>query len=232
MSALLKAGDPLARSAVHLSGGQGPRKAATSLARADASATGGPRLDDEQPNLEAVIAELRRRLADAENEADAREDAAFERGRLEGEELANGETEKRLERLREGLEAMRASHSACCVEYELLALQVARAALGRVFGDEGLQTELLTEAIAQGFARTTRDLVLGVRVSPRDFRSEDELQILAARFPGIEISRDETLDAGGCSINLKLGTIDLGLPGQWQRLTAFFEGLANSENAE
>ena len=234
MSALLKAGDSEALAVV--------RPLGAAVVELDATEFELPRLpgaavspdtsiEDERIELEAVIAELHQRLANAENEADLREDAAFARGRREGEDLATGETEKRLELLRAGLEAMQHTHANRLAEYELLALQLARTAMGRVFTDDSLQAELVAETIARKLAATKRELVMGLRVSPRDFRSDDELRALGAQFPGLRIEQDERLEAGGCAVDLRLGMIDLGLPGQWQRLTAFFEELGTGGGA-
>jgi type III secretion protein L len=235
VSALLKAGDTIALSAVRSIDARAPESASLALelpTLPGATAMVAPHRDNERLELEAAIAELRQRLADAESEADEREDAAFERGRREGEDLATGETEKRLELLRKGVDALQQSHSDRLAEYELLALQLARTALTRVFGDEGQRTEMVTQAITQRLASIKRKLVVRVSVSARDFRSKEELETLTARLPGFEIVPDKALDAGGCLVDLRLGTIDLGLPGQWQRLTVFLEELAHGESEE
>lgn len=233
MSALLKAGDAAALAAVR------PLDAPAMVSEDEAlvfepvssliavAAPAEP-VVDERAEFEAVIAELRERLAAAEDAADAREDAAFERGRREGEDLATGETEKRLELLRKGVDELRHAHSERVAEYELLALQLAATALKRLFGDDSLRTELIAATVAQTLAATKRELVLRLTVSRRDFRSDDELRTLAEQFPGLEIAQDEALEAGGCVVHLRLGTIDLGLPGQWLRLSALFEELSGT----
>jgi type III secretion protein L len=228
---LLKASDASAQSAVRPLGISMPEEEGLTFklpSLPGAKTIDQPR-EDERSELEATIAALHQRLADAQSEADAREDAAFERGRHEGEDIATGETEKRLESLRKGLEALRQGHLDRLAEYELLTLQLARTALARLFGDESLHAELVAATVANQFVTAKRELVLGLRVSPRDFRSEEELRALVEHFPGLEIAQDETLEPGGCMLDLRLGTIDLGLPGQWQRLTAFFERLASGE---
>lgn len=234
MSALLKAGDALALAAVRALDAPRPHEELlvfqSASALVDMAAPDEP-IVDERAELEAVIAELRDRLAAAEDSADAREDAAFERGRREGEDLATGETEKRLELLRKGVEAVHLAHAERMAEYELLALQLAQTALQRLFGDHDLRPALVERTIGRTLATTKRELVLGIKVSPRDFRSEDELQTLAGQFAGLEVAHDETLGAGDCRVDLRLGTIDLGLPGQWARLSALFEQLAGAELA-
>ncbi len=232
MSALLKAGDGQAQSAVRPLGSAASDDLAGlvlpalpgAAARVEPSAAERKRIE-----LEAELADLHRRLADARNDADAREDAAFARGRREGEDLATGETEKRLELLRSGLEALQQAHGERLAEYELLALQLARTALARLFGDESLRSELVAATVAHHLTATKRALVLGLRVSRRDFRAGEELDALAARFPGLDVTQDDALAAGDCVIDLRLGTIELGLPGQWQRLCGFFDALAERE---
>ncbi|WEK46122.1 MAG: FliH/SctL family protein [Candidatus Andeanibacterium colombiense] len=235
MSMLLKAGSADALSAVRPLGTvlEEPEATAVVLPRLPGATTVRveARFEQERSELEAEIAALHQRLADTESDADAREDAAFARGRHEGEYLATGETEKRLELLRAGLEAMQQAHSMRLGEYELLALQLARTAVGRIFADESRHVELIGETIARALTAIKRELVQTLRISSRDFRSEEELRALETRFPGITIEQDEALDAGGCAIDLRLGTIDLGLPGQWQRLAAFFEELGSAGDA-
>lgn len=230
MSGLLKAGDRSAQSAVRPLGVPATEAEPAALVLPSLPGADETAVDDYRSELEATIADLRQRLADAASDADEREDAAFERGRREGEDLATSEADKRLELLAAGIDAVLRAHEGRIAEYELLALQLARAALARVFGDEELQAQLVTQTVSRHVAALKRELVLGLRVSPRDFRSSEELAELAGRFSGLEIAQDETLDAGGCVLDLRLGVLDLGLRGQWQRLTAFFEQLA--ERAE
>lgn len=178
--------------------------------------------------LEANIAELSRKLAEAEDDAQMREDAAYTRGRKDGVGLSAGEEDKRASALAAMLEKLQHTHSDRLAQYELLALQLARTALGRIFGDEQLHAELVAAAVSNQLSKIRRELVTKIRLSPEylGFTSADPD---VEHFAGITVESDASLDADECEIDLHLGRIDLGLPGQWQRLGEFFDQLAEEE---
>ncbi|HTN14556.1 MAG TPA: hypothetical protein VL094_07095 [Sphingomonadaceae bacterium] len=181
--------------------------------------------------LEAVIADLRHRIAQMEDKACEREDAAFERGRQDGHDHAADEESRRFTLLGNSLDKLQKENGKFLAECELLALQLARTALGRIFGDVNLHSDLVSATLTHNFTALQRDLVRQIHVSSRDFRSEDELAVFAARFPGLAIVTDEALSSGECVADLKLGSLDVGLAGQWQRLTEFFNRLAAEKGA-
>ena len=55
---------------------------------------------------------------------------------------------------------------------------------------------------------------------------------IAGSFPGLVITTDPALPTGSCIADLQLGKFDLGLPGQWQRLSALFDRLEQGIVAE
>ena len=186
-------------------------------------------LDRHCMELEASIADLRHQLAEADDDARTREDAAYAKGRKDGVELSVGEEEKRATLLGATLDKLRQAHAERLAEYELLALQLARAALGRIFGDQQLQAELLGATLDNHLSKIRRELILKVRLSPQDFGEEATDAYNSGRFAGLTIERDASLSSGDCEIDLRLGKIDLGLPGQWQRLCDYFDQLAQEE---
>ncbi|KPL68262.1 hypothetical protein SZ64_09095 [Erythrobacter sp. SG61-1L] len=188
-------------------------------------------LDRQCIELEATIADLRHRIAQMEEEADHREDAAFERGKQDGLDHVAGEESRRLELLSASLAKLQADNAKIISECEILAVQLARTALGRIFGDETLHAELVGETLAHHLALIQQDLVRRVRVSPRDFHSPEDLAALSDRLPGISVITDQTLVSGECAADLMLGTLDTGLSGQWKRLSQFFDRLTEEEAA-
>src|SRR5690606_5299944 len=108
------------------------------------------------------------------------------------------------------------------------ALQLAQAALGRMIGDPAQRSALMADSIAYHLRRVRRDFVLAIRVSAEDFAAP-ELAALLEACPSIALETDSALASGECSASLRLGTLDLGLPGQWQRLCELFESLAEEE---
>jgi type III secretion protein L len=184
----------------------------------------------ERGEFEATIVGLRQQLDRAREEADQREESAFERGLREGREEAGDHAEKRTALLAEALTALQQDQSARIAEMELLALQLAKAALGRIIGDPAQRSALIADVIAHHLSRIRRDLVLAIRFSAEDFAAPEQWAALAEAHPAIALERDSTLASGECAASLKLGTLDLGLAGQWQRLCELFESLAEAEH--
>ncbi len=244
MSGLLKAGDRTAQSAVRRLGAVPltPRKPAAvpSAAaipveleqrepgfRSERQAVRNEELDRQCMELEAEVAELRHRLKEAEEDAARRAEQALERGRREGKDAAESSEKQMLEALASALAEIGEEHRSRLNDCELLALQLARTAVSRIFGEAERPAELVSATLAHHLARMKPDLVVGVRVSPEDFRDADGLAALAQAHNGIAVHADGDLAAGECEINLKLGKIDIGLAGQWQRLSAYFDELAD-----
>lgn len=236
MSGLLKASDPAALRAVRPLDAISPAagRAESHIAPSHVFPEPPARdeaLDRQCMELEAAIADLRHRIAHMEDEAGEREDAAFERGRQDGLDHAAGEETRRLELLGNALDKLQKDNGKFLADCELLALQLARTALARIFGDEQLNAGLVTATLAHHIVSLQRDMLLQLRVSPRDFRRDDDLAALASRFPGLAVIADETLGSGECVADLKLGTLDVGLAGQWRRLSEFFDLLAAERGA-
>lgn len=196
------------------------------LSRADLVSDRAEMLDRQCLELEATIAELRSHLANAESDITQREDAAFNKGQAEGLRLANLDEDRRIATLASAIDKMTQEHAVPLAECELLALQLSRAALSRLFFDPALHAELIEAAIAVQLERLGHDMFVRVAVSPLDFRSDEALARLTERFRGVEIGSDESLPAGGCSAQLRLGRIDLSLPSQWRNLCNYFDQLA------
>lgn len=235
MSGLFKAGDARMREALQPLGaappapGQAaPREAEPLLTRQDMPEA-EEALDRHCIELEAAIADLRHRIAQMEAEVEQREEAAFERGRQEGLDHVAGEEKRRLDLLNASLEKLQPTREQMLADCEILALQLSRTALKRVFGEEALQADLLGATLTYHLSTLQRDLVRQVRVSARDFRSTADLAMLEEHLPGLTLIADDTLAPGDCKVDLRLGSLDIGLPGQWQRLSAYFDQLAQAE---
>lgn len=242
MSGLLKAGDRTAQSAVRRLGAVplAPRKPAVAAAvpapeleqrepgpRPDRSAARNEELDRQCMELEAQVAELRHRLQEAGEAAKDGVEEALERGREEGRKQAESGEKQRLEALAEALTEIGQEHKTRLGDCELLALQLARTALSRIFGEHEALAGLVSATLAHHLAKVKPELVVGVRVSPEDFAGEAALETLTQAHGGIAVRADADLATGECEIDLKLGKIDIGLSGQWQRLSAYFDELAN-----
>jgi len=251
VSGLLKAGDRSAQSAVQRLGAVplALRKPATKTMPQppEREQEAGPRATDPTPErnavhneeldrqcmeLEASVAELRHRLKQTEEDAEARIEKALDRGRQEGREEAESSERRRIEALEAALAAIRDEHRVRIGDCELLALQLARTAISRIFGEREDLAERVAATLAYHLAEVKHDLVVGVRVSSADFPDEGALSELARTHGEIVVRQDGDLAAGECEVDLKLGKIDLGLDGQWQRLSAFFDTLAQEDRRE
>jgi flagellar biosynthesis/type III secretory pathway protein FliH len=247
VSGLLKAGDRTAQSAVRrlsamplsardlvsdLPSPEPKRNAGSFDTIEEKASARTEELDRQCMALEATIADLRHQLRQAEENATRQSQAALERGRGEGKELAETSETVRIDALTASLARMEREQTEWLSDCEVLALQLTRAALARVLGGGENYAELISATLDRQFAQLKRELALGVRVSPIDFADAASLAELSAMHPGIPVRHDDDLASGECVIDLKLGQLDLGIPGQWQRLTSFFDELANEERPE
>lgn len=188
--------------------------------------------EEERRAFESTIAELRHKLLETQDNADVREEAAYERGVQEGLQAAASNDAKRNEMLREALEKACGTVRKQLADSEQLALQLARVALARVFGRAEDRAGQVIDALGHGLAQLKRELVVAVAVSPEDFSAPcEQLAALSENYPGVSIECDNTLASGECIARLALGTLDLGIPGQWHRLCEFFDSLSAGEPA-
>lgn len=162
--------------------------------------------------LEAEVARLEAALVSHKSEA-ARVIAA---ARVEGRDAAVAADAKRTALVERGLAEAREAWDARLEELEILAVALARAALGKMFGESPDLGELVTRTVAHHLAGLAADSVVGVRVSAADFPG-GALEALGARIDvaRTRLSIDPDLDAGGCRIDLKLGAIDVEPARQW-----------------
>ena len=182
-----------------------------------------PSVADER--LEAIEQEnavLRRQLeaaAEAERDAEAR---GRDEGRREADEAARVEDDRRLEALRTGLDGALEKWRERLDALEALAPLIAHAALAKLFDDRDDYAEMATRMVALQIGRMRRDTIVAVHVSPRDFGDEESLAGLAARLGAGELAlgRDPALGPGECRIDLRLGHVDVSVPGQWAQLSS------------
>ena len=196
---------------------------------ATAEAARAEALDRHCMELETTIAELRHKLRQAETDAVAREKAALEKGRNEA--LSESETHelKRLESLDKTLAAMSRKLDGKLEDLDLLSLQLARTALGRILPDGERHPELVEGSLDLQLSRLQRELVVSVRVSAADFATPEYLCTIPERYPAIAFQPDETLNSGESVIELQLGEIRLSMADQWKKLTAYFDEIAAKE---
>ena len=176
--------------------------------------------------LETELEHLRVQLDQASDHIENREERAYDRGREAGRLEAQEESEKRLGLLAESLAEARETFVGRQSEIEVLALGISNTIIGKVLGDDPERATLIGDAIAVQSNKLRDELTLSVQVSAVDFPGDAELSALRERFPELDIVAATSLAGGECRMGLRLGQLDLGLPGQWLKIQELFATMA------
>lgn len=111
---------------------------------------------------------------------------------------------------------------------EALALLVAQTALEKIFHPDDDYRELASRMIKKQMNDLRRETIIKVRVSGHDFDNDEALEDLAfaldLRKSDIKIS--QKLPAGNCTIDLRLGHMELSVTEQWEELKSLFRDMA------
>lgn len=129
------------------------------------------------------------------------------------------------------MQAATVSFAENIAQVELLALQLAKAALGRVIGDTDSRHVLLQQLIAFQIERFSQDQPTCLRVAQADFPDAAALARIASDWPDLNLTIDSKLAPGECLISLELGEVEIGLPGQAERMGAYFTSLIAEREA-
>lgn len=181
---------------------------------------------DEAERLRAEIVALR---SDATRAAEAAKVAiakAREEGLAEGRKAGIASVERsereRVELLAKGLatEAQRLSERLQALDG--LAAALVRACLDRVFARPEAMAAMVADALDHRLALLTDRTGLTVRVSGKDFTD-----VTALAGYG-EIMIDPELPSGACRIGVRLGRIDLDVPGQWAAIAQALDEMAGA----
>ncbi len=185
-----------------------------------------PIAPDETVLLRTEIAALR---ADAVRAAEAAKAAiakAREEGLAEGRKAGIASVE-RTERERVDLLAKRLGEETTRLSDRLQALDglaaaLARACLDRVFARPEAMAAMVGNALDHRLAMLRDRTGLTVRVSGADFTD-------AAALAGYgEVTIDPDLPTGACRMGVRLGRIDLDVPGQWAVIARALDGMAGA----
>lgn len=171
---------------------------------------------------------LGKELEDLSARTETLQNEAFEKGRKEGLQQSGEDSSQRLALLEKGLAAAVRESERKSAEAETLALQVAKVALTRILGDEAHFAQLLPQAIRHQLDRFRNSKPMAVRVSRADFPDADAVAALAAEFPQLRVSVEKDFGPGTCQLSLELGEVEIGLPGQVERLGARLDDMARA----
>lgn len=179
--------------------------------------------------LQHALADALGREDNLRRHADDREREAFEKGRAEGELQALECFEKDWTAQQE---AFRLALLGCVdrineefVRLEQFALDLAETALARLIGDTSWRRDLLLETLSHHTRALAADAIVVIHVSPDDLpEGSDALSSLPAHIASrVRVQPD--LTTGQCRVELRAGTLDVGLDLQAARLAAAFERL-------
>lgn len=161
----------------------------------------------------AEIARLQGEIADHRRAAARERTVAYDAGKADGLLSAEDDAKRRLACLDAALDAAREEWNRRLEAMEILAVQLARLALAKLFAESGDLGDLVARAVASKLAEIADTGVVSVAVSGRDFPEQADLDALEARVPNSSgaIRRDAALEAGRCRIDLDLGHVDLGV---------------------
>lgn len=114
---------------------------------------------------------------------------------------------------------------------EALAVALAHEGLAKVLDDPAAYRDLVSATIRAHLRRLEGQALMSVAVSAADFPTGSDLADLAAHIgsPGLDVAASDDLPAGGCRIGLRLGALEVGIPQQWEKLSATLRSLAEPE---
>ena len=161
---------------------------------------------------------------------------AVDKARAEGEEAGRiamelefeDGRERALELLEAGIGMARESLDEFLVRAEILALEVARTALNKLFGQDDGREAAVVDLVRHQLSHIERQSLVAIEVSRLDFPDTREVAALAERM-GVDaamLAASDELNAGGCRMRMKLGTIDVGLDQQWVAIRELLDSMA------
>ncbi len=181
---------------------------------------------DEAERLRADLTALH---ADAVRAAEAAKIAiakARDEGLAEGRKAGIASVErserKRFDLLAKGLTEEAARLADRLQALDGLAAALARACLDRVFARPEAMAAMVSNALDHRLAMLCDRTGLTVRVSGKDFADA-----VALAGPG-KITIDPDLPSGACRIGVRLGQIDLDVPGQWAAIARALDEMAGA----
>jgi type III secretion protein L len=181
----------------------------------------------ERAALAAETDALREALDRSASDAETAARKAYEDGRKDALREALDRETDRIDVLADGVAEATASFAHKLEAIDGLAALLARRALARMFGETNDYAPMVEAMLAQQLDMLRAGSAIAVHVSPHDFGSEDGLRRLSLNVAGIpDLAVDETLPAGGCRIDLKLGHVDLSVAERWGQLAAVLDELA------
>ncbi|KGB99179.1 hypothetical protein [Burkholderia cepacia] len=234
MSTLLKAGS------VHLGAARKslgaaplvPAVAPIGLPVAEPPPNATPSSDGIVDALETRLRELEKQNAQLKQQAEERERLAHRKGWDEG--IAKGKAQAehdhaaQLDALQNGIREALQSFDHRLDSIEALALDIARAALDKIFGDPSLHAALIAQTVRHHLSHIATGTVLGIEVSQANFPDSEQLRHAFDELithDRVALDASAQLPAGACLIALTLGKLDASPARQYERIAGALASL-------
>jgi|GEM_PF-4304317 len=178
-------------------------------------------LEKENENL--VLA-----LESIKAEAQTAEEIAYNRGVTAGETNAVQDDKKRFSLLSGMADAALENYSESMSSIEGLAILLARSALRKILGEQSRLGSLLEQTIRHQVRELGDSSELTVQVSKTDFPDENAMQSLMSALENSQAKFEYSvaLRSGECHIKTRLGGVDIGIPGQLEKLDTLLSEMA------
>lgn len=169
------------------------------------------------------IAELEDALRKAAHDAEAMQEAAFERGRTKGLEEAEDNSYELFTLLETALTKAHAAIGEKIDRQRDVAVALTRAILAEIFADQSIYPDMVASVARRWSDHLNGETSLKLCVSHQDFPDEAALTFLrdqvsrptdnaAQAQDRIDIKADPALESGACIFNLQLGQLDASIP--------------------
>lgn len=186
-----------------------------------------PRADPETERMRAALADAEASLAERDKTIAGipeRIEAAIEEGEARGRKAVEDRQAERLTVLKEAVERALDRFSEEISSLERLAALLSRTCLDRMLLNDAERSAIVTDLVRVQVAGLEAGAAVRIQVSSEDFSSPEALDGLAPA--PCEIIASPSLEPGECTIQLRLGTLEVGINQQWGSLRAALEEMA------
>lgn len=177
-----------------------------------------------------LLDEARKKGAEIEREA---YDHGFAQGRKDGEELGRRQYEAWGGRIEKVLETIRMRGEELAVRYEAeivrMILAVSKAVLHRELSLTS--PEVVLDAFREALTVVMEGSPVIIRLNPRDADLVSEAMKVdegLRRGHAVTIEADPSLEAGGCFLETRFGSVDATIEGKWQAVSGAVESILSA----
>jgi flagellar assembly protein FliH len=190
-----------------------------------------PARDDLEAEIRELNAEQQRLRANFENERNAVREEAFEAGRKSVEERYSAGLTSASERLAQAIEDFRQARDRYLAQVEREVVQLALAIAERILHRQAqMDPLLLSGAVRVALGQLAESTEVRLRVPAGEQEMWAEMLRLIPNLPlRPELSVDERMSAGECTIETHLGSVDIGVRAQLAEIErGFFDLLEHT----